>query len=249
MLLVRAILALTICFSNSDVVSQHLQSNVWVIDNNAAIKLDGKGKITARYTNNFLGNPTAIDYSDPFRTIVFYRAHQQIVMLNNDGVAIGQPISLMNFGLGQIWLACRSSRGGVWLYSYKQNQILLTNPQLTRIEQTISLENTTNRKEPDTLLEVDGIIYLGTANHIIERIDAYGTTLAPINAAYDSRFWITNSSLWIENKCRLEKRLISSPNQVDETYTFPCKNIPLIISNKPMHFNGFSISTCEKVYK
>lgn len=219
----------------------------WVLSGDAIHRLNTAGEILATYSNRFLGAPTSIDPSDPFKVMVFFQQHRQIVLIDNKGVPIGKPISLSNLDVGEIWLACRSARGGIWLYNHNRHELQLTNPQINRIEQRIALPRGKTNGYPSKMIEYNGVIYLGINNQYIERIDSYGAALEPLNIAYNNEFWVDDKYIWTRNNDNLEKRPIEKPYEVSEFFACCSSGFPLVFNGKPFYFDGKTLIGCEKL--
>ncbi len=216
----------------------------WVINGSTVQKVDGQGKILSNYHNHSLGSPTSIDASDPFRVMIFYYQHQTLVIINTNGVALGEPISLQDLALGEITLACRSSRGGVWLYHRESSELLLTNPQFSRIIQSTRV-NTWH--DPNCLREVNDNVYLGINNASILQIDSYGAKRNELNLLYDGYFLVDANFLWVLNNGLLEKRALLDPTKVVVYFMCRCNSLPLIINGEAKCFDGHKLITCEKI--
>ncbi|MDD3567259.1 MAG: hypothetical protein PHT92_02560 [Bacteroidales bacterium] len=224
-----------------------IHHNTWVIASNAAHRISNSGEILATYSNVHLGTPTSVDSTNPFRVMLFYQQHQQLIIVNNHATAIGTPINLSELIMGEITLACRSVRGGVWLYHRDGHELLQTNPQATRIEKRISLPQGQLSGSPNRMLERNGIIYLGIANNHIERVDSYGTTLEPISISYHEWFWVDDTTLWTHWNDYVEKRQLAYLNKKPELFHCPNNSSPLIINGKPLRYENKKLLHCEKL--
>jgi hypothetical protein len=221
-------------------------ANNWLIQGTHVLRINDEGETLGSYSNRLLGIPTSIDPSDPFRVIVFYSSHQQISIINTDGVAIGKPIMLTDLGLGEVTLACRSSQGGVWLYHREGNELVLTNSQFTRIVQRISLSNSNNDGVFNHLEESENIMYLGVNNDYIATFDSYGSNLETIPLPYNNFFRVIGDNIWTLQIGFLEKRTIHNPSVIVERYKHSCKLLPLIINGEPMCYSEKGLTHYEK---
>jgi hypothetical protein len=219
----------------------------WVLSGDAIHRISDAGEKLVTYTNRFLGTPASLDPSDPFKVMVFYQQHQQIVLIDNQGVPIGKPITLSNFDVGEIWLACRSARGGIWLYNRNRHELRLTNPQINKIELSIALPRRKTNGYPNKMTEYNGVIYLGVNNQYIERIDSYGAALEPLNITYSNEFLVDDKYIWIRNNDLWEKRPIEKPYEVSDFFACPSTGFPLVFNGKPFYFDGKTLTGCEKI--
>lgn len=216
----------------------------WVINGPKVQKINEQGVILTDYHSHSLGVPTNIDTSDPFRVMIFYHQPQTLVILNSDGVAIGEPVSFTDLALGEVTLACRSSRGGAWLFHRESNELLLTNPQFTRIVQRTPIKT---RYSPNCLKEANGLIYLGINNNSIQQLDSYGAKLNEFNILYDGYFMVDANFLWIIHNGLVEKRVIHDPVKIFDFFRCSCNTYPLIIKGEPKCLDGNKLITCEKI--
>lgn len=222
-------------------------SNVWIVTSNGVQSISDDGEVLATYYNAHLGNPTSLDCSDPFRIMLFYQQHQQVIIISNNGIAIGKPVNLIDLGVGEISLACRSARGGMWLYHREGHELLRINPQLTRVDQKIALAQTQSNQQPIKMIERNGIIYIGIASQRIERIDSYGTTLEPIELMYNEWFWVDDKYLWTLNENHIEQRQLTQLKSEPKLFHCPHSISPLVINGKPMRYENKKLLRCEKL--
>ena len=211
------------------------QNDIWVIENQKVYKIDHNGDIQATYFNSLLGEPTTIDATDPFRVTVFYQQHQQIEVLDNHGSRIGNTINLLSLDLGEVSHACRSSRGGVWLYIRETNELHLTNPEISRTISQFSVSPLADQTTPNKIMEVNGVIYIGFGN-TIERFAPYGDRLEPIGITYEYTFMVSQQYLWTISNGYAERRLLSEPSIVENKFKFPMEKNPIIIGSKLFYF-------------
>jgi hypothetical protein len=241
-------LFLLIAFASQSLMGEQRNSfsgeEFWVINGSTVQKIDGQGIILSSYHNHSLGTPTSIDVTDPFRIMVFYHQTQAIVVINTNGVALGKPVSINDLALGEVTLACRSSRGGVWLYHRESNELILTNPQLTHIVQRTRVNST---QDPTCLSEANNIIYLGINNTSILLIDSYGAKRNELNILHDGYFMVDADSLWVINNGLIEKRELLEPTKIIDFFMCTCNSNPLIFNGEAKCFDGHKLITCEKI--
>jgi hypothetical protein len=231
--------------------TQHLNPDglggYWVVSGSQVIKLDSEGNRTASYSNLLLGKPSFIDAADPFRIFIFYYESQNLVVLNNDAVIIGMPINLTSLGLGEVVVACRANRGGVWLYHRESNEIVRIDHQLSKVEQRINLSNTFKGNFPNHMVESNGILYIGLANKLIARFDSYGASLQPINISYSKAFRIEGNFVITNVNGIVNKININSPLDRYEKFSCPTPSIPITIKGVLVCFDGERFHFCEKI--
>lgn len=220
--------------------------NFWLIDSDRVKKIDEDGKLHSSYSNLLLGAPNSIDLSDPFRIFVFFHGSQTLVLLNNGAAIIGSPVDIQGLGLGEVSLACRSTRGGAWLFHRESAELVRTDNQFTRIEQRISIPQKILNQQPNFLTESGGVIFLGLANKFIARFDVYGAMLPQFQIEYMNEFVVEGIHLWVKNKSMVKKVSTYNPKEVVEQFRCECPYTPLIIRGRPACFDGVKFNFCQK---
>lgn len=218
----------------------------WYANGSDVVKIDSDSKKVAAYSNFLLGKPTIVDASDPFRILVFYYESQSVLILNNDALLIGKAVDFSQLHLGEITLASRAARGGVWLYSRELNEIVRLDNQLTRVEHRISLSLQRKVQSPNYMIESNGILYVGFANSQISRFDSYGATLPDLNINYNNSFRVEGNYIWTSKDGVAVKTQIEPFIHYSEKFNCSCTNLPLTIKGKSMCFDGKSFQHCEK---
>jgi hypothetical protein len=218
----------------------------WTIDGFAVEKIDGNGNRIATFTNQILGKPYSIDPSDPFRVMVFFQNTQNVVFLDNNASQIGKHVYLGNLGLGEVTLACRSARGGIWLYHREGWEMVRTNPQISRIEQRIALPASLNQSQPNFMLEYQKVLYVGVNNKLIIPFDLYGFSSHPIDIQYNFEFgFYQNNLLTVSSDTIIRISLVDK--KIREKHYCPCGSFPLIINGTPHCFDGKTFLPCKKI--
>jgi hypothetical protein len=221
--------------------------NYWVVSESKINKINAKGQLVAHFSNILLGNPSSLDSSDPFRVMVFYSQNQSILFLNNDAAIIGKPINIVDIGLGEVVLACRSSLGGIWLLHREKAELLRYNNQLNAIEQRISLDEKFIQYDPKQMTEHGGILYISFNNNRIARFDTYGAQLLPLEILHEGNFRVESNYLWVKYNDFFLKYNLNELDEYPETYRCSCSSIPLTINKVVVCFNGKEFIFCEKV--
>jgi hypothetical protein len=218
----------------------------WYLDGGEVIKINSESKKIASYSNFLLGTPAIVDASDPFRVLVFYSESQSIVFLNNDGVIIGKALDFYSLKLGEITLASRAARGGVWVYSREHNEIVRLDNQFSRVDQRISLSHQLKALSPNYIIENNGILYVGFANSQITRFDSYSAALPTLNINYSNSFVVEGNYIWTSNHGVVAKNQIEPLILNLEMFQCPCSGQPITIKGIVMCFDGKSFQHCEK---
>jgi len=136
---------------------------LYLIKGLEVIKLDKKGSVLNRYSNNILGDITHIDVSNPLQILLFYRDQSQIVFLDNTLSEQKQGISALHVSDAYITQSCNSNNGGFWVYN-------ATNLELQKRDKSSGLSSSSNNLslvvgeniEPTFLKESNNIIQVLT---------------------------------------------------------------------------------------
>jgi len=137
--------------------------NLYLVSGPEIIKLDKKGNILNRYSDNILGDITSIDITNPLQILVFYSNQSRIVFLDNTLSVQKQGISALQISDGYITQACNSNNGGFWVY----NAATL---ELQKRDKTSGLNSSSNNLslvvgeqiKPTLLIEKNNIIQVLT---------------------------------------------------------------------------------------
>ena len=217
----------------------------WYIDGSSVKKMDSQGEILATYSNIALGNPSLVDASDPFRVMVFYTETQTVVILNSNASVVGTPINLTDFGLGEIPLVCRSSRGGFWILDITQGQIMHFSETFKPTSMEISVGSDYQFSPKSFLIEHNGTVYLGSIGKNISRWDLYGAELESVDVTYDAlRF--EGNYLWVKKNDEIV-RVNLNEVEPDVKYACPCNALPLSVQGQTKCFDGASFKLCKKI--
>lgn len=148
------------------------------IYSNQIIKIGKNGQRQFTYSNNILGEISNVDVSNPMKIVVFFKDFSKIVVLDNTLTEQGGVLDLNEISLEETSLVCTSYNNGIWYY----NPVKF---QLTRIENTINITNTSanistllNKNiQPNFLVEFNNRVYLNDSTQGVLVFDIYGTYL------------------------------------------------------------------------
>ncbi len=218
----------------------------WLITGSKVIKVDSQGIQVATYSNLMLGKPTSVDASDPFRVLVFFVESQTLLILNSNATPIGDPLNLSSIGLGEISLTCRSARGGIWMFSHSNSEIILLDNRTLKIEQRIHLAGERANLLPNFMLEENGILYVGLNNKLIKRYDTYGAPLETLHINYNKEFRVANPFLITMIGGEVKLINLETPASQSDTISCQCSYIPVLIKDELMCFDGQVFIFCKK---
>lgn len=99
-----------------------------VTPRNELIKYDPNGVELFRYNNNTLGELAAVDVANPFNLLLYYPAHQQVVILDRT-LNVWAGLDLRQTGLLNAATVGLSRDNNLWVYDDWDYRLKLLNPQ------------------------------------------------------------------------------------------------------------------------
>lgn len=100
--------------------------NLYVINGFDIVKFDSTGRQMAKYSNNRLETPHAIDVSNPMKMLVWYDYFQTLVFLDRNMTELGR-LNLIDVGLGLAVDPVMASDGNIWIYNLDTYKLLKIN--------------------------------------------------------------------------------------------------------------------------
>ena len=217
--------------------------NIYSLNNNTLIKKDILNSKDIFYTNNFLGNPTILDISNPLRVILFYKNSNSIVFLNNQLEEISSPITLDNIHIYNPSLVCASKYGGFWIYDTSLDRIQYINKALEIEIETQNIEPLINEfTPPNYLKEIYNKIFLNIPEKGILLFNQNGIFIEKIPVLTNSIIQIENNKIYYLVTDQLGiYNLISNNNYINPLPPF--KNSDIKIQNNKLYiFSGDTLS-------
>ena len=171
--------------------------NVYIIKNNHLVKFVQDYTQAAEYTNLFLGNIHSIDVSDPFRILMYYKDHNQVVWVDNYLSEIRSPIWLDDLGVDQAQLVCSSNQGGFWIFNGLNNQLQYFDVNLQFVHESVTLNSLTGPDiQPAFMLEKSRNVYLNVPGFGILIFDRFGNYSKTIPLEIPGEFQVTDQNLF-----------------------------------------------------
>lgn len=212
--------------------------NFWTISGSHVNKINLEGKMLATYSSKFLGLPSSIDATDPFRILVFYKESQHLVVLNNDATIIGSPLNLIELGLGEVSCVCRSSRGGFWMLNPENSLVSHFDDKYRQSGGRIVIDNSFVPRKIIFLFEQKGILYMGVGGDRIARYDVYGARLDELVFKFD-QVRIEDDRFWIQNDYDIFSLTIDfNQNNLPVKVNGMCDYLPISVGQDVMCFDG-----------
>ena len=168
-------------------------------------KYNSTGSLLNTYSNKTYGEIYALDVSNPMKILVFYRDFQKVVYLDDNLNQNGEPIDLQLLGYTNITAAAMGNENGLWLFNGSANELVKLNQYLQPINQSGNLSNLLDGIiVPNTILEVNGQLFLSDAQKGLICFDVYGTYIktVPVFGLHSFQL-IGNLLYWTESNAEL----------------------------------------------
>ena len=149
--------------------------NLYILDETDKVsKFDTTGRLLFHVVNNNLGEAHSIDVGNPFKTMVFYR-DQQTILLYDRTLSEIQRIRLADWQLHDITAACLSSDNALWMFDGTNRVLIKTgddgNAILTSDPYDIIDPGSAR---PDFIYDLDHFLLLKETNHPVSVFDDFG---------------------------------------------------------------------------
>jgi hypothetical protein len=154
--------------------------NIYYLNDNSINKMNISGKLLASYSNFSLGNISSFDVSDPLRILVFYKDFSSVLFLDNNLSILRDPVSLDDLGIYDAGAVCASHRGGFWVFSQNNKQLLRFNSNLIQEQESAILFNSENLNDNIDLAELTNYLFLSFLSNGIMMFDSFGSFVKQI---------------------------------------------------------------------
>ena len=184
-----------------DVLEVDELGNIYYSKGNSFQKMNSKGEMLASYSNAYLGEIFSFDVSDPFRLLLFYKEFNQVVFLDNNLIALRDPVSLDELGVYSADAVCASHRGGFWVFDGSSSELCRYNSNLILEQKSSIMAGVLSFDDmANTILESADNLMLVFENKGILLFDSFGTFIRQIRTN-NCRFLNTESQklLYLED--------------------------------------------------
>lgn len=142
------------------------------------------------------GTITLIDAGDPMKILVFYKDLSLITFLDNFLAEGSFNISLMDFGLDQAEVVCKSLNNGIWVYDVKQDKLVKISNTLKIEVEILNIQRIIGETiSPIQMLERTTGLYINDPQKGIFVFDNYGAFLRKIPELNISKFNVIENTL------------------------------------------------------
>lgn len=142
------------------------------------------------------GTITLIDAGDPMKILVFYKDLSLITFLDNFLAEGSFNVSLMDFGLDQAEVVCKSLNNGIWVYDVKQDKLVKISNTLKIEVEILNIQRIIGETiSPIQMLERTTGLYINDPQKGIFVFDNYGAFLRKIPELNISKFNVIENTL------------------------------------------------------
>ena len=174
--------------------------NLYYSDGNSLNKLNVSGKLLASYSNFSLGSIYSFDVSDPLRILVYYKDFNSVLFLDNNLSILRDPVSLDDLGVYDAGAVSASHRGGFWVFSQNNMQLLRFNSNLIQEQESAILFNAENPNELAELAELTNYLFLSFLPSGIMMFDSFGSFIKQLPVRNAQCIHVNSTNLYyIEN--------------------------------------------------
>ncbi len=175
--------------------TDHLE-NVYFIDGYKLLKIDTATGEVMEFGSYSAGEITLADVSNPFQIMVLYRDFNRIVFLDNKLSRLRSEIDLSELGIEQAVLACTSGRGGMWIFSDRDNRIIYFDQQLRNTHQSMVIGSIAGPAgKPVSMTEAQNRLYLYIPRKGILVFDRFASYIATVPYSGPERFRVTGNNI------------------------------------------------------
>jgi hypothetical protein len=156
-----------------------------VADQEGLHLVDKTGKVLYQFSENLLGNISALDYTTSMRPMIFYDEIPAFQVLDNTLSPHSEVIELIDLGLGNVTHMCTSSNNGFWTYDPVGFELKRLDEQLEVLAESGNVYSVLESEmEVMQILERGNILFVRDENEGIHMFDYYGTFIRTIEGSY-----------------------------------------------------------------
>ena len=159
---------------SSSIASDKLGCGYVIDGGKRLVKISPDSTGQRNYNEVSYGNITAVDPTNPFKILVFYKDFATIVLLENTLSQQG-TIDLRNLGILQPSAICLTMDNNIWVYDEQEFQLKKINDSGQLISHSENFTNLFNEpSHPDFMIERDNVLYVNDSANGIRVFDIYG---------------------------------------------------------------------------
>ncbi len=175
--------------------TDHL-GNIYFIDRHKIIKVEAEPYRILEYGSFAAGPVTSADVSNPLQIMLFYRDFNRVIFLDNKLSRLRAPVNLSDLGIEQAVLVCSSGRGGLWVFSDRDNRLIYFDDQLRLTHQSMILGSIAGSLgKPVFMTESQNQLYLHIPRKGILVFDRFASYLKTIPYSGPEQFQVMGGEI------------------------------------------------------
>jgi len=192
---------------------------LYILDANDQLsKFDTSGHLLYQVVNNNLGQVHSIDAGNPFKTMMFYRDQQTIVLYDKTLSEI-QRIHLVDWGLNDVTAVCLSPNNSIWLFD-GMNKVLMRmsekgDPVFTSDPFDIIRPGAVR---PNFIGDADHFLVLGETSHPVSVFDDFGNYLYSEDLAPNGLFSVSRNMVITNTNSSISRYDISEHRMLEPIF-------------------------------
>lgn len=150
--------------------------NAFVVNNeNNVIKLDSLGTLSAIFSETQYGEVTAIDATNPFQPLVFYKEFNTVISLDLNMTA-KQMYKFSAVGLEEVSAICSSYDNTIWVFQQNEQKLKKVNSNYEITQESFEVDKLLGGIiEPNFMIEREKRLFVVDPNRGIFVFDMFGT--------------------------------------------------------------------------
>lgn len=190
--------------------------NLYILDEKDRIsKYDTTGHLLSHVVNQDLGEAHSLDVGNPFKTMIFYR-DQQVILIYDRTLSEIQRIRLNDWGLNDVTSACLSPDNAFWIFDGKNKVLVkLTNSGHALVSSDPFDILNAGSPRPDFIYDLDHFLLVKEVYHPISVFDDFGKFLYTTDIlkesffSLSSKFIVTSSDQSLQRYDIVDRKMLS----------------------------------------
>ncbi len=193
--------------------------HIYILDGTERLtKYDTSGLMLCHVVNNNLGEAHSIDVGNPFKTMVFYRDQQTVVLYDRTLSEI-QRIHFTDWGYHDVVAACLSPDNAIWIFDGVKKVLLKLDDIGNAILNSDPLDIIRpGSPRPDFIYDADHFLILKQTNHPISIFDDFGKYLYTTDIKEGENFSVFNRIIIMGSETSISRYDISDRTMLESIH-------------------------------
>lgn len=173
----------------------------YFVNQNVLTKTDGNLKVLCTWDNDFYGDISFVDVSDPLKILMYYSDFNTLLFLDKYLTELRDPVSLDDINIYNSGPIAAAQQGGFWVYNYQNSQIMRVDQNLNVAQKGVNLYSQIKDSEIKEILVSTDYILLQTNNQNIIVLDKFANFYTRLVLKYDTPISLDNEKIfYIQDK-------------------------------------------------